>query len=117
MATLTVQTIDEDGLVPSTTAAGAAGDVFANTGRELLMVTNGAGSPVTVTITAQVTTARSPGMGSVTKSDAGGAVAAGATAYFGPFPTRAFNNASRQVEVSYSDETSVTVAVMRLPEP
>jgi len=116
MATLSIQTITEAGLAPSLGAAGGSGDVFPNTGREFLMVENGGGSSVTVTIEAQVTTARAPGMGTVTKGDAGGAVAAGETKLFGPFPPRAFNNADRRVEVTYSGTTDVTVAAIRLPD-
>jgi len=116
MAVLNPQAFSETGLAPSTSAAAAGGDQFENTGREIVAVTNGGGSSVTVTVAAQSVSKDVPGYGTMTKANGGGAVAAGVTKYFGPFPTRAYNNASGRVSLSYSSTTSVTVAVLRLHE-
>lgn len=116
MAVLTPQNVSETGLVPSTSAAAAGGDQFENTAREIVAVTNGGGSPITITAHAQSVSKDVPGYGTMTKANGGGAVAAGATKFFGPFPTRAFNNTSGRVSLSYSSTTSVTVAVLRMNE-
>ena len=112
MATLTRQTPGEDGGL-TFGAAASGGDVFANDGETYFAVTNGGGSSVTVTITAQNTSTTKTGFGTVTKANGGAAVAAGDTDVFGPFPTGAFNNSSGQVAVTYSGVTSVTVAAFK----
>ena len=114
MATLTVQTTDENGGM-TYAAATSGGDAFANDGQTLLAVINGGGSSVTVTVTAQTTASRVKHLGEVTKADGGGAVAAGATQIFGPFPQRAFNDASSLVQITYSGVTTVTVAAFKMP--
>lgn len=114
MATLSPQSTSEAGLAPAMSAASSGGDQFENTAKELVMVTNGGGSSATVTVHAQATTKDVPGYGTMTKANGGGSVGAGATKLFGPFPTKAFNNASGRVSLSYSSTTSVTVAVLRM---
>ena len=116
MAILSVQTIDEDGQQLATVAAAGGGDSFDNPSDQstFLYVNNAGGSSITVTITAQATSRDVPGLGPMTKPNAGGAVTNGTIKLFGPFPAEAFNNASGQVAVSYSGVTSVTVAVLRL---
>lgn len=113
MATLSPQTLAEDGITPTLAAASAGGDQFENTSAEIVVVKNASGAGITVTAHAQNTTKDVPGYGTMTKANGGGAVAAGATAYFGPFPTKAFNNASGRISLSYSSTTSVTVGVLR----
>lgn len=115
MAELTVQEIAEAGLTASYTAAAAGGDSLKNDGRTFLHVKNGGAGSTTVTVTAQRTAANVQGMGGLTKGNAGGAVAAGAEGFFGPFPSLAFNDATGKVAIGYSDVTSVTVAAIRLP--
>ncbi len=94
-------------------AAVADGDVIP-VGRDVaLLVTNGGGSPITVTIQTTRT------VDGLTVDDGGGAVAAGASRRFGPFAARNFAQASdavvgpNQVLVDYSAVTSVTRAVFR----
>ncbi len=115
MATLTVQDSPEAGGV-SFTAAASGGDVFANDGKTILLILNvNAGSPRTITVTAQDTTAYAPGFGAVTKADATEAVEAATLDSMGPFPTTAFNNASGQAVVTYSDSAAdLTVAAVRV---
>ena len=114
MATLTIREPDKDGGLTLSAAAGA-GDEFANDGRTLLVVRNGGGSSVTVSVTAQVTSADDSTYGKVAISDGGGAIAAGGVDVFGPFSTRAFNDSNQRAQVTYSGVTSVEVAAVRLP--
>lgn len=116
MATMTVQDITGAG-VAITLSAAANGDVFADDGKErtFLQVLNGGGGSITVTIPAQQATFQQPGYGTLARADYGGAVAAGATKLFGPFPALAFKNGSGMVTVNYSGVTSVTSAAVRVP--
>lgn len=116
MATLSVQNLSEVGGALTYAAATSGGDVFPNADdRTFLHVKNGGGSSVNVTITAQTVSATVPGLGVVTKANRVVAVPAGEDRMIGPFPSKAFNNSSNQVAVTYSAVTSVTVAVVRCP--
>jgi hypothetical protein len=117
MAALTINDIDSDGLDYSgaLAAAAAGGDTIKEDGleRTFLAVDNAGGSSIDVTITAQDTTVNAPGVGEVSVSDIVVSVPAGADRLIGPFPS-AFIDASGNVAVGYSDDTSVTVAALRL---
>ena len=115
MATLTRQRITEDGAEISFSSAGGSGDVADNSdGKTFIVVKNGSGGSVTVTVAEQIsgTTVEDPVYGTVSKASATVAVSAGATAVMGPFKKQAFNNGSNQIEISYSATASVTVAAM-----
>lgn len=115
MATLSIVKPGDAGLTITFAAAAALGDQFANVGRDnLLVVENGGAGSINVTVTAQTTTAKIAGLGTVVKEDTVLAVAAGAVAIIGPF-SDAFNDANGFVQVSYSDVTSVGVAVVKAP--
>lgn len=116
MAELTVQTIVESGLEATFASAAGGGDTFANDSSErtFLHVKNGAGSDVTVTITAQSTSVKVAGFGTLPKANRTVVVTAGEERLIGPFPAKAFNNASGKVAVGYSSATSVTVAAFKL---
>ena len=115
MATIAIQTINDAGRTPTYAAATTgAGDVADNAGNMFLHVKNGSGSEVTVTVTAQTTTVESQQYGTLTKANVTKAIAGGADAFIGPFKTKAFNNASNQIVVTYSAVTSVTVAAFVL---
>ncbi len=115
MATLTVQDSPEAGGV-TFAAAASGGDVAANDGKTILLVLNVHASLArTVTVTAQDTTANAPGFGAVTKADAVQSVETATLDVLGPFPTTAFNNASGQIAITYSDSAdSLTVAAVRV---
>jgi hypothetical protein len=118
MATLTRQIVSEDGLDISFSAAGGSGDVVTNAdGKTFLAVKNGSGSSITVTVAEQIsgTTVEDPVYGTVSKASASVAIANGGTGIIGPFKKQAFNNASNQIEISYSGTTSVTVAALYIP--
>jgi len=109
LATLTKYIVDIDGGKPSFVAAAVDGDDFVNSGNDFLIVKNGGGSSINVTID------------SVTFCSYGFdhnltiAVAAGEESWIGSFPKARFNDENGKVNVSYSDVTSVTVAVVELP--
>lgn len=81
--------------------------------RIVLLVKNGSGGAIDVTIPVQKTSEQVPGYGPVTLTDMEVAIADGAEAMIGPFPP-AFINTSGQVEVEYSGVSSVTVAALSI---
>lgn len=111
MAQITMQNLPAAGLVPSTVAASGGGDYVvparADDDRGFLMVTNGGGSPINVTIADPGTTAAG-NSGSPTAV----AVAASATKLIALSPG-AINPANGQIAITYSAVTSVTVAYVR----
>lgn len=109
MATLTVQNIAlTTSLTPSFASADAGGDDFNNNGRTFIYIKNGGGSPITATVNSRVNC--SYGF----DHDVDITVPAGSEELCGPFNTSRFNNASSIASISYSDVTSVTVAVIAL---
>lgn len=86
-------------------AAAAGGDTVANDGRVCLVIANGSGSSVTVTITGG--TDPISGLG---YDDTAVAIAAGDTAFLGPFPVDQY---TATLAIAYSAATSVTVGVVR----
>lgn len=118
MATLTRQAVNEDGADLTFASAAGGGDVVTNAdGKTFLLVRNGSGGSITVTVTEQIsgTTVEDPVYGTVSKANAAVAIADGGTGVIGPFKKQAFNNASNQIEISYSGTTSVTVAALYIP--
>ena len=108
MATLTVSPITRDGLVVSLAAADVAGDEFANTGKEFLVVDNQSGGNCTVTLDIQRTV---DGQAIIDRSVV---LADGERRYIGPFKTNFYNDGDGNMNVSYSTVTSVTVAAIQL---
>ncbi len=115
MATITPIKPSTAGTDINPTAAAGGGDVVTNTrGRVVLRVNNGSGAPITVTAAA-VQTAR-PAEGpwpQMTLANLTVQVPAGDSRLIGPIPP-AFNNASGQVALTYSDVTTVTVEAYEL---
>jgi hypothetical protein len=112
MALLTTQPTSRTPGVDISAAALVAADAglsdkWANTGRELLIVNNGSGAPITLTfnIVGQID-GQTPAGPTAT-------VAAGKTRIFGPFPQNAYNTTLNQASVSYSAVTSVLVGVVQ----
>lgn len=108
MANLTVQKFNRDGITPSFTAADVAGDSFFNNGDVAFHIKNGDVAAVTVTVN------------SVAKCSHGFdhdldiSIDAGEEKILGPFSANRFNDTERNVSVSYSAVTSVTVAAYRM---
>lgn len=89
--------------------AAGGGDEFANTGKELLLVshTNGGGSTVTLTITTEAT---SDGLA---VADRTVSIAAGSFHVLGPFPKGIYNDADGNVNLAWSSATDIDIAVIR----
>jgi len=109
MATLTITDISRAGVDITGVAADVAGDEMANTGKEFILVTNGGGSPITVTIDIEAT------IDGAAAVDPTVSIGAGVPKAIGPFPTGIYNNASTsRVSWTYSAVTSVTVKALKL---
>lgn len=111
MALLTVQNVVAGGIAVSTASAAGGGDTVSlspiNDDRTWLQVTNGGGSPITVTLVDPGTTPA----GNTTTAPAV-SVAAGATKLF-PLNPNLVNAATGFIAITYSAVTSVTVAAFR----
>ena len=115
MATLTAQSVVEAGLEASYDAAAAGGDAFVNDGNKIIHVLNGSGGDLTLTVTAQKTTATKPGFGSLTKSNVAVVITAAEERFIGPFPTSAFNDGNGLAQITYSGVTDLTIAILDVP--
>lgn len=113
MAQLIAQTPSETGAALTYAAAGASGDSFTNTGKEVVHIKNGGGAPITVTVKSRNTAPSVPGFGPVTKLDRAIAIAPGDDRIIGPFPQKAFSDPSTaRVSMTYSSTTSVSAAII-----
>lgn len=108
MATLTVVQAVQTGAALALASAAGGGDEFVNTGKEALIVNNGSGAPVDVTLTTPQT------VNGLAVADRAVTVAAGAQSVIGPFPKGLYNDANGKVQIAYSSATSVTVGVLRI---
>lgn len=109
MATLTPVAVSLSGVdVAGVTPTASTGDVFANTGKEIVEIKNASGSPITVTLDHL----NSPDGAVIT--DPTVTVADGITKAIGPFPPGYYNNGSGQVKVTCSAVTSVTIKVLQV---
>lgn len=113
MADLTIHNVSEDGANVTFASASAGGDAAFNDGRTMLLINNGSGSSVTITVTAQTTSVEKPDFGDLTKPNATCAVPAGETQPFGPFSPEAFNDSNGDIAITYSATTSVTIAAIK----
>lgn len=111
MATLTATQVTRVGITQTLAAAGAAGDQFANTGHEILVIKNGHGTdPRTVSIAIQQTV---DGQSASTAKQV--TITAGVTKVIGPFPRAIYNDANGFVQVTYSNSAAnLTVQVLRV---
>lgn len=99
-------------VLPAPAAVDAVnGNSFTNpTGRAILEVTNGAGSPMNVTIT--TFNSYSTGAGAHAVTDEVTAVTNGTTKVFGPFDKTLYNDATGNVLVDWSSGTTITARVI-----
>lgn len=116
MAALTVQPVVITGLTVSYATPAGGGDTFSNlpAGKVFLIVTNGSGSSINVTLTAVTTTIPTLSGGNMTLSDRVVAVGAGVTKLIGMVPD-GFNSSSGTVTVTCSATSSVTIAAISVP--
>ena len=118
MATLSRQKVIIGGLTPSYAACAAGGDVADNSdGKTMLHVKNGSAGSITVTVTAQSTSVVTGTHGTATVSNVAIAIAAGSERLIGPFPKQAFNNSTKQLAITYSGVTSLTIAAFYIEYP
>lgn len=87
-------------------AADATGDNWVNTGKEMLVVKNGGGGSINVTLDLRAT------LDGISVTDPVVAVGAGVTKLIGPFPVGLYNDAGGKMNVSYSGVTSVNISVL-----
>lgn len=104
---LTPAAVGITGTLVTFTAADATGNTFTYNPRGLLLVKNGSGSSINVTVTV-------PGLDAYgsARPDPVVAVAAGAEKAIGPFPQDLVDPATGSILVTYSLATSVTVAML-----
>lgn len=106
MAILTALVPSATGTAYSTTAASAGGDKV-TPGNCAVLVTNGSGSTITLTVDV-------PGNDQFgnARPDIAITITAGTSKLIGPFPLSIANSADGYVNLSYSSATSVTVGVI-----
>lgn len=109
MATLTVATLSRAGVDIVGVTPAAAGDEFANTGQELVLIYNGSGAPITVTLDIK------PTLDGNAITDRTVTVGAGVTKAIGPFPTGIYNDPDTgRAKISTSAQTSVTIKAIKM---
>lgn len=113
MAALTVQNAARasNGVDLAGVAANVGGDTFVNSGQEVLVIKNGSGAGITLTV---VTPATVDGLA---VADLTASIGAGATRMIGPFPPGTYNDTLANggiVSLTYSAVTSVAVAVVKV---
>jgi hypothetical protein len=113
MAHLTKELVSLGGLAPTFAAAAGGGDTFDPDADTMLVVKNGGGASITVTI---ATPKVDPKTG-LAEADAGGSVPNAGERWFGPFPYETFADPANQgrASIAYSGVTSVTVRPVGLP--
>jgi len=109
VATLVVQDIVIAGLETTFAAASSGGDEFANDERTVFHVKNDDADALEVTISATVNCNHG------FTHDVVSSLPAGVDRMFGPFDRERFNDSAGMIQVTYDDETSVTVAAVGLP--
>ncbi len=110
MAVLTVQAMTRTGIVPSYAAADVAGDSVPISGKEFLHIKNASVSPITVTIASN----QDSNFG--TDEDVAAVVAATDELMLGPFRKARFADGNGNMALTYSDVTTLTLAVLRNPD-
>ena len=109
MALLTTQDIDTNGVVPSLSAAAGGGDTAVPGHNVFLYVTNGGGSPITVTLVTPETVDSDLAVGDRAVS------VTNATSQFIRLPAELYRNVTTGlVSITYSGVTSVTVGIFRV---
>jgi len=108
MSTLSVQSVNRDGIEPVMSSADGAGDDFPNTGAEFVFVKNGDVAAKNVTIETPRT------VDGLVIADRTVTVGAGEEKLIGPFPTATYSTSGGSVNLTYSDVTSLEIAVLKL---
>jgi hypothetical protein len=104
----TAQSVITTGLSPTLSAVSASGDLYVNTGYEVIYATNAESSANTITIAA------------TKKCDYGEmhdkviSIGAGSTIVAGKFETRWYNNVSDKVTMTYATASGLTLGVLQV---
>lgn len=106
MALIAVQPLPTSGLAPTLAAASAGGDTAPIGSQFLLVVRNGGGAPVTVTVVTPGTTK------GLAIADAALAIPAGGEGFI-PLDSIYRNPSTGRADITYSAVTSVTVGVLQ----
>lgn len=110
MATLTYQAPSVLGAAFTTQAAAGGGDKVLPNPHSAVLVTNGGGAPITVTVATPAVDKYGGAMPDIAIT-----VAAGASKWIGPFEADLASPSDGLVALTYSGVTSVTVAALSLP--
>lgn len=107
------QVLVRAGVVPTANAAVADGEGFDNAlGDVIILITNGAGAPITATFVTPGT------VDGLAITDLPVTVTNGTSKAVGPFPPSIYNQANGQVYVNWSAHADVTFSVLRVvPDP
>jgi hypothetical protein len=110
MTTLTVvPSVRAVGVNLAGVAANAGGDAFPNTGAEVIVIKNGSGSPITLTV---VTPALVDGLA---VTDLAVVIGAGETRMVGPFPSGTYADPTTgAVSLTYSAVTTVNITIVKV---
>ncbi len=114
LPTATVTTTAGIDITTMTAVDAANGNSFRNDGRKLLVVKNGGGSSINVTVDAYPTGSTLAPPDGLAVTDRVVAVAAGATKVIGPFAPGLYNDAAGNTTVAFSSGTSVTATVLEV---
>lgn len=90
-------------------APSAGGDSIPNDGRTFIAISNSSGGSIKVTVAC--VRENDQGVKENMVSDTNGA---GGVYFYGPFPTRDFNDYSGSINLTYSSVTNLQIAVYRL---
>ena len=112
--TLTPVALDSTGAALGAVAATAEGFCFVNDGKTIAQVTNGSGSPITITPDAYPSGNTTTPPDGLTVTDRVITVAAGVTKLIGPFPKSIYNDALGKVHFAISLPTTVTLGAFRV---
>ncbi len=112
MGLITPQQIPLAGVVPTYGACSAGGDEFVNTGKIVIHIKN-AHADTARTVTIDTYTPCNYGLD--TEHDVAVEIAGQAEAVIGPFPKSRFNDGDGRVQITYSTEADLSIAVVDLP--
>lgn len=108
MATLVAQTMHRSGIEATYDAAAAGGDDFVNTEKQFIHIKNGSGADITLSIITPGT------IDTCLITNRTVVIPAGEQRIIGLFPAQYYNDANGKVSLTYSDVTSLFIAILTL---
>lgn len=115
MAILAVVSPSLAGVSGAGVAAAGGGDSFPNDGYTAVLVANGSGAPITVTVDAAGPGGTGPDAAIAFNADITVSVPAGGSRLIGPFTDRRrWNDVNGRVNLTYSGVTSLTILPLRM---